>query len=77
MAAPSTWQDRRSMSAAEYLAYTADLGLNTTRAAKWLGTSYRTALRYGQGQAVVPVPTVLLLRACVAKGITPKLPAKR
>lgn len=75
-AKPANWQDRRAMSAAEYLTYTAALGLNTTKAARWLNTSYRTALRYGQGKAEVPVPTVLLLRACVAKGITPRPPPR-
>jgi hypothetical protein len=71
------WQDRRSMSAAEYLTYTTALGLNATRASRWLDVSYRTALRYGMGKAEIPVPTVLLLRACVAKGINPRPPAKR
>jgi hypothetical protein len=64
------------MTPQEYVTYTTALGLTTTLVGLWLGVSFRTALRYKQGKAAIPVSTVLLLRACVAKGITPRPPAK-
>jgi hypothetical protein len=71
---PVNWQDRRTMTPQEYVTYTTALGLNATRAARWLGVAYRTIMRYERGTAAIPVSTVLLLRACVAKGITPRPP---
>jgi uncharacterized membrane protein YqhA len=70
------WQDARTMRPAEYKAFLGALGLNNTTAAAWLGIARRSSIRYGLGGAVIPVSTVLLLRACIAKNIKPRLPSK-
>jgi hypothetical protein len=70
-----TWQHRRTMDAAEYAEIIKALGLNIASAGRYLGRSSRTSMRYIRGETAVPAAEVLLLRACVAKGIKPVVPA--
>ena len=70
-----TWQHRRTMSAAEYAEIIKALNLNIASAGRYLGRSSRTSMRYIRGETPVPPAEVLLLWACIAKGIKPVVPA--
>jgi hypothetical protein len=72
---PANWQDRRTMDAAEYAEVIKALGMNIASAGRYLGRSSRTSMRYIRGETAVPPAEVLLLRACIAKGIKPLVPA--
>jgi hypothetical protein len=73
----ATWQHRRTMDAAEYAGTLKALGLNIASAGRYLGRSSRTSMRYLRGEAIIPPAEVLLLRALIAKGIKPIVPAWR
>ena len=75
MVAPKvSWQDFRTMNASEYAEALEQLGLNTASAGRFLGISTRTSHRYLNDDATPKVAEVLLLRACIAKRIRPKVP---
>lgn len=69
-----SWQARRSMSANEYVLTLHQLGLSAAAAGRYLGVSSRTARRYANAEAEIPVPIVLLLRALVAHDVKPVVP---
>jgi hypothetical protein len=71
------WQERRTMTPAEYAGALEVLGLNISSAGRYLGCSARTSMRYIRGESEVPVAEVLLLRALIAKRIKPIVPAWR
>jgi len=70
----ASWQVRR-MSPVEYGRAIARLGLNKAQAGRFLGVSTRTSHRYFDGDASIPVATVLLLRSMVHHGDGPIVPA--
>jgi len=65
------------MTPGEYLQTLWRLGLTQTAGGRFLGVSERTARRYVRGEAEVPAAQVLLLRAMVELGATPKVPRKK
>lgn len=69
-----TWQDQRTMSADEYLLTINQLGLSMASAGRYLGVTARTSKRYADGEAEIPVPCVLLLRAMVKFKQVPIVP---
>ena len=69
-------QDNRAMSPREFERTIKALGLSKAAAGRFLGISERTLHRYADGDAEVPVSTVLLLRDMLERGIAPKVPKR-
>ena len=59
------------MSADEYKAALAALGLNLAQAARLLDVDYSTSRRWGDGRTAVPPPVARFLRYLVRSGTTP------
>ncbi len=78
MSAPPAIPD---MSAAEYEAAIAALGLNQVQAAYWLNVSTRQSQRYARGAQTIPPPVAMLLRLAIHLKLEPaeitKIAAKR
>ena len=70
-------QDNRAMSPREFGRTIGALGLSKAAAGRFLGVSERTIHRYADGDAEVPVSTVLLLRDMLERGIAPKVPKRK
>jgi len=68
------WQTQRSIGPRQYRALIASLRMTQTGAGRYLGVSARTAARYASGDAEVPPPAVMLLRALEAYNIEPLVP---
>jgi len=60
------------MTAAQYKAAIARLGLSQERAGDWLGIGRRTSQGYALGETPVPEPTAKLLRLVVKLGLKPE-----
>ena len=69
-------QTTRAISPAGFERLIDALGLSKAAAGRFLGISERTIHRYVDGEAEVPVSTVLLLRWMMAEGIAPKAPKR-
>ena len=69
-----TWQEERMMSPAQFRWYIKALGMSQAAASRFFGVSERTARRFARGEAEVPVPMVLLLRALYHHGDKPVVP---
>jgi DNA-binding transcriptional regulator YiaG len=69
-----TWQSERMMSPAQFRWYIKELGMSQAAASRYLNVSERTARRYARGEAEVPTPEVLLLRALYHYGAKPEVP---
>ena len=67
-------QTLRSISAREYRALIAALGMNITDAGRYLGVSPRQGRRYVEGTRQVRPAEVLLLRLLEHKNIEPLVP---
>ena len=63
------WLQDRALSPKGYERALVELGLNQSSAARFLGISGRQSRRYVAGDANVPPPIALLLRALIAHGI--------
>ena len=59
------------MTATQYRAAIASLGLSQERAGDWLGISPRTSQGYALGEYPVPEPVAKLLRLVVKLGLRP------
>jgi len=68
------WQDQRLMGREDYSRAIHQLGMNKSQAGRYLGVSLRTAQRYWDGDAEVPIATALLLRALLHYGARPVVP---
>ena len=69
-------QDDRAMAPRHFERILEALGLSKAAAGRFLGISERTIHRYVDGEAEVPVSTVLLLRDMLERGIAPKVPRR-
>jgi len=69
-------QDDRAMSPREFERTIDALGLSKAAAGRFLGVSERTLHRYADGDAEIPVSTVLLLRWMLEAGVIPKVPRR-
>ena len=69
-----TWQSERMMSPEQFRWYVKELGMSRAAASRYLNVSERTVRRYARGEAEVPTPDVLLLRALFHFGVKPEVP---
>jgi len=69
-----SWQWDRSMSPATYCRIIRSFNMNRVAAARYFGVSTRTERRFANGEADIPPPIVLLLRALVHYGGRPVVP---
>ena len=69
-----SWQQKRSMTPAEYEWAIDKLRLNKAQAGRFLGVSERTSHRYFDGDAEIPEASVMLLRSMIAHGEVPVVP---
>jgi hypothetical protein len=70
-----SWQSKRTMTAAEFLAAIARLGMNIAEAGRFLGMSERQARRLAAGTVEVYTPVALLLRLMLRHREAPVVPA--
>lgn len=73
---PESLQERK-MSPREYERTIANLRMNQSQAARWLGVSERTGRRYIAGEAEVPPSQVILLRLAAHTRLRPIVPGRR
>jgi len=72
----SDWQKDREMTPRQFKMVVKQLGLTQAGAGRYVGVSERTARRFISGHAEIPASVVLLLRACVALDIKPRVPTR-
>lgn len=70
-----SWQNERSMTARQYKAVIAELGMSQAAAGRYLGVSERTTHRYASGDAKLRASEALLLRALLHHNEKPEVPA--
>lgn len=68
------WQQQRTMTPEDYVFVLKRLKLSQAAAGRYLGISARTSRRYANGDSMIPVSQVLLLRALLAGGWAPVVP---
>lgn len=68
------WQYRREMAPGELADFIRDCGLRQLQLADYLDVGERTMRRYLTGEAVIPVPIVLLLRSLAWHEEAPVVP---
>lgn len=71
-----SWQHTRSMSPDGLRLAIAALGMKPAAASRFLGCSDRQMRRMLRGQAVVPVPVVLLLGGMITHRLKPLVPKR-
>jgi hypothetical protein len=69
-----SWQYRREMAPGELADFLCDRGLRQLQLADYLDIGERTLRRYLTGEAPIPVPIVLLLRALAWHEEAPVVP---
>ena len=69
-----TWQEERMMSPAQFRWYIKALDMSQAGASRFFNVSERTVRRFCRGEAEVPTPMVLLLRALYHHGDKPVVP---
>jgi transcriptional regulator with XRE-family HTH domain len=69
-----SWQDKRTMTPAQFRKALLDLGLTQAACARYLDLSARQVARMQKGEAKVPVPLALLLAYLIEDGERPESP---